>query len=74
MKMDFGDAFCGIKFPDCATGMRLPNWSKDVRIKVQYPTPESKMTAPYFYVDSQFGVVPWIPTMIELFSEDWEIR
>lgn len=31
------------------------------------------MTAPYLYVESRFGRVPWKETMIELFSEEWEV-
>jgi hypothetical protein len=31
------------------------------------------MTAPYLYVESRFGRVPWKETFIELFSEEWEI-
>lgn len=31
------------------------------------------MTAPYLYVESRYGKVPWKETMIELFSEDWEV-
>jgi hypothetical protein len=31
------------------------------------------MTAPYLYVQSRFGKVPWRETMIELFSEEWEV-
>jgi hypothetical protein len=53
--------------------MRLPNWSEDVRIKVQFPDENSKMTAPYLYVESRFGLVPWKETNIELFSENWEV-
>ena len=33
----------------------------------------SLMTAPFLYVESRFGRVPWKETMIELFSEDWDI-
>lgn len=33
----------------------------------------TRMTAPYLYVESRFGKVPWKETMIELFSKDWEI-
>jgi hypothetical protein len=54
-------------------GMRLPNWSSDVVVKAQYPDKFSKMTAPYLYVESRFGKVPWKETMIELFSEEWEV-
>ena len=54
-------------------GARLPKWSKDVIIRAQFPDEHSKMTAPYLYVESRFGRVPWKETMIELFSDDWEI-
>lgn len=54
-------------------GMRLPSWSPDVIIRVQYPDKNSKMTAPYLYVQSRYGMVPWKETNIELFSSDWEI-
>lgn len=51
--------------------MSLPKWSDDVVIKVQRPDEYSKMTAPYLYVESRFGRVPWIPTQIELMSDEW---
>ena len=51
--------------------VRLPKWSPDVFISIQVPDANSKMTAPYFYVTSRFGIVPWIPTMIEMLSQDW---
>lgn len=53
--------------------VRLPHWSEDVIIKAQYPDENSKMTAPYLYVESRFGRVPWKETMIELFSDAWVI-
>lgn len=53
-------------------GIRLPQWSSEVIIRVQISDEKSKMTVPYFYVESRFGRVPWIPTMIEMFSTDWE--
>ena len=68
--MVFGQAF------ECAKkggSFRLPTWPEDVKIKAQYPDENSKMTAPYLYVESRFGRVPWKETMIELFSEDWEV-
>ena len=68
--MNFGDAFEAVK---TGKAMRLPRWSVDVMIKAQYPDENSKMTAPYLYVESRFGKVPWKETMIELFSEDWEV-
>lgn len=67
--MNFGVAFEQVKK---GKGMRLPKWQKDVVILTQFPDKDSKMTAPYLYVKSRFGTVPWKETMIELFSEDWE--
>ncbi len=52
----------------------LPKWSEDVFISLQEPDANSKMTAPYFYVTSRFGMVPWIPTMIEMLSVEWKYR
>ena len=68
--MNFGEAFEQVKK---GNGMRLPAWKPDVVILAQYPDEHSKMTAPYLYVESRFGRVPWKETMIELFSEEWEV-
>ena len=68
--MNFGEAFEQVKQDK---GMRLPSWGFDVVIRAQYPDKSSMMTAPYLYVTSRFGKVPWKETMIELFSEDWEV-
>ena len=68
--MNFGDAFEQVKI---GKAMYLPQWSPEVRIKAQFPDKNSKMTAPYLYVESRFGMVPWKETMIELFSEDWKV-
>lgn len=70
--MNFGTAFEAIKAGEAA-GMRLPGWSPDVIIKVQRPDANSKMTAPYLYVESRFGLVPWKETMIELFADHWQL-
>ena len=76
--MDFGEAFSSIKTVTLTDkinhnpkGMRLPQWKDDVIIRVQKPNLNSKMTAPYLYIESRFGCVPWKETMIELFSDDW---
>lgn len=78
--MDFGDAFSSIKTASLTSvknsnpkGMRLPQWSPDVIIRVQVPDENSKMSAPYLYVESRFGKVPWKETFIELFSDKWEL-
>lgn len=54
-------------------GARLPQWMPDVVIRAQFPEEGQKMTAPYLYVSSRFGCVPWRETEIELFAENWEI-
>ena len=68
--LSFGAAFEQVKQ---GKGMRLPQWQPDVVIRAQYPDEHSKMTAPYLYVESRFGRVPWKETMIELFAENWEV-
>lgn len=52
---------------------RLPHWSDDVRIVLQNPDENSKMTHPYLYVESRYGRVPWKETFVELLSDSWEI-
>jgi hypothetical protein len=66
----FSDA---INMMEDGESVRLPHWKPDVFISIQHPDENSKMTAPYFYVTSRFGMVPWIPTMIEMFEKRWEI-
>lgn len=68
--MVFGEALEEVKK---GAGMRLPQWAKDVVVRAQFPDEHSKMTAPYLYVESRFGRVPWKETMIELFSDKWEV-
>ena len=53
--------------------MRLPEWESDVIIRVQFPDKYDKMSAPYLYVESRFGRVPWKETYIELFAENWQL-
>lgn len=68
--MSFGRALEEVKQ---GKGMRLVWWKEDVVVRAQYPDEHSKMTAPYLYVESRFGRVPWKETMVELFSEEWEV-
>ena len=70
--MHFGQAFEAVETGK-AMAMRLPHWKEDVRVKVQHPDKTSNMTAPYLYVESRHGRVPWKETMIELFSREWEV-
>ena len=68
--MNFGKAFEAVKN---GASMRLPQWADDVEIKARFPDELSKMTVPYLYVESRFGRCVWKETMIELFSEKWEV-
>jgi len=68
--MTFGKAFEEVKK---GKGMRLAFWADGVVIRSQYPDDNSKMTAPYLYVESSYGKVPWKETMIELFSNEWRV-
>jgi len=68
--LNFGDALSAVKNGE---SVRLPYWSKDVFLSLQLPDEHSKMTHPYIYVTSRFGLVPWVATQIEILSEKWEI-
>ena len=68
--LSFGDALDAMRR---GKSVRLPKWSPEVKIQIQFQDEHSKMTAPYMYVESRFGRVPWNPTQIEILSTDWEI-
>lgn len=70
--MGYGEAFELLKKRK-VIGMRLPSWQPDVIIKLQVPDENSKMSHPYLYVESRFGCVPWIETVVEKFSDKWEV-
>lgn len=71
--LSFGRALDSVQDNPDTRGMRLPSWKEDVIIKCQIPDKNSKMTAPYLYVESRFGRVPWKETMIEMFSKKWQL-
>ena len=71
--LSFGLAFDMVRIDTENLGMRLPSWKEDVVVRIQMPDANSKMTAPYLYVESRFGRVPWKETMIELFSIEWTV-
>ena len=43
-------------------------------VRVEFPDEDRKLTAPYLYVESRHGRVPWTPNQIELFSKDWMLK
>lgn len=71
--MKFTEAFNLLYYGVCVEGIRLPKWSEDVIIRLQRPDEASANTHPYLYRKSMLSCVPWMPTVPELFSEDWEI-
>lgn len=71
--LSFGRALDSVQDNPVTRGMRLPSWKEDVIVKCQIPAEDSKMTAPYLYVESRFGRVPWKETMIEMFSKKWQL-
>ena len=71
--LSFGRALDSVQGNPDTRGMRLPSWKEDVVVRIQMPDANSKMTAPYLYVESRFGRVPWKETMIELFSIEWTV-
>lgn len=77
INLSFGKAFDVLRELDAQEpnkyGMRLNSWKDDVVIRIQNPDDNSYMTAPYLYVQSRYGRVPWKETMIELFSDSWYI-
>ena len=68
--MRFGLALDELITGKCS-GIRLSQWGEDVVIRMQSPDKHSKMTHPYLYVESRFGMVPWKETMVEMFNEQW---
>lgn len=54
-----------------ANGMRLPEWREDVVVRMEIPDKTDFVTHPYLYVESRFGCVPWIHTMVEMFDNRW---
>lgn len=58
---------------DAEAYIRIDKWKEDVKIKIQWPDKNSKMTAPYLYVESRYGRVPWVPTQIEMLSEVYDV-
>ena len=53
--------------------VRLPYWGPEVFLSLQKPDEGSKMTHSYIYVNSRYGLVPWVATQIEMLIESWMI-
>lgn len=60
---------CGIP-----SQIRRASWGTTIWIGLQKPDEHSYMTAPYLYLESLKGRIPWIPSMMEIcVADDWEV-
>lgn len=73
--MNFGEALDKLLRQD-VLGIRRQAWKPDVVIRLHIRESENDaMTAQYLYVRSRNGIVPWIPNMIEMATNnDWEVE
>lgn len=59
--------------------VRLPRWSQDVDIRLRKSQDDRETrdagqpTHDYLTAASRYGYIPWIPTQIELLSDDWQL-
>lgn len=53
--------------------IRISDWNKNVIVRLQRPDENSANTHPYLYRKSMLSCVPWMPSVTELFSKNWEI-
>lgn len=79
--MNFGDALKWLKAGD---RLYRDGWNGiGIFIQIQMPDQNSKMTAPYIYIDTT-GLntsnqdapkvtVPWLPSQTDILAEDWSI-
>ena len=68
--MNFGQAFEQVKKGRL---MRLPHWKKNVVVEAIYPQACSVITAPFLCMVDETNRVPWKESMIDLFSDEWEV-
>ena len=74
--MNFGQAMEEIKK---GNKVQRKGWNgSDMNLQAQFPSELSKMTHPYLYMtisDCKEGIrlLPWQPSQVDLFSEDWDI-
>ena len=78
---DFGYALLNLRN---GLPVRRRGWNgKGIFIKMQKPDLQSKMSAPYIYIDTEGlvsdnneafrGKVPWLASQTDMLAEDWEV-
>ena len=66
----FGKALEALK-KGRAIGIRLPHWKAVFLVRIQKGDP--LLTVPYLYKTGKKSKYPWMPTYLEMFSNNWEI-
>lgn len=76
--MDFGSALMALK--SGAQVYRLGWNGKGLRLELQVPDANSKMTLPYIFISYPSDAkitpgarVPWLASQTDLLAEDWEL-
>ena len=76
----FGQALKYLKdHRDEQVSIRLPHWKQDVDIRLHTAQDDRETRAAgqpthdYLTAASRYGYIPWIPTQIELLSDDWQL-
>ena len=74
--MNFSDILKELKD---GSSVRREGWNGNgMSLSVQFPDERSKMTHPYMYLTipecaEGTRVLPWQPSQVDLFSDDWEL-
>lgn len=69
--MNFSQALIHLKHGEM---VRRRHWKNVVYIKMQEPSPKSKMTGRYIYcVTPGDDLIPWLCSNGDMFAEDWEV-
>lgn len=64
---------------DESVSVRLSHWTQDVDIRLRKAQDDMRTRAAgqpthdYLTAASRYGFIPWIPTQIELLSDDWQL-
>ena len=68
--LNFGEALNKVK--EGFSIQRLGWNGKGLKVKAQFPDEHSKMSLPYLYIEYPNGNrVPWVPSITDVFGEDW---
>lgn len=70
--LNFGDALSHAKK---GAAIQRDGWNgKDLKVLVQFPDENSKMSLPYLYIEYPDGrKCPWLASQTDIMSEDWVV-